>query len=554
MFGPCRETSKKESFLLETISIMNSVLHAIRTNRCNYSHTQLFELLWPLVAHDKLICKKKRSTLRPYSQKDIYTAIKAYEEGTLETTKICFKSSNKYFSQTVSHIGIVANKNGYVSVLPFDFDNKQKTIERRQEIEETLELLIKHINAKPIVFNSAGGYGLHAFFILDRAYAIEEIDRWKNTLPFKTKNGNIELKINCGIFLPYKQNGECDKYISGLNDYSKAQLIIPPIKYNDLHAIRTNISSNYSLTQAVEEQKRKSKWVIYKVSDGTRKACWEKWCQEYHYKNYTLEQSLIETDKRMADSKYHDLENPSKDWSKNKTKCLKDMKDFYLNLKTKIDNGDYVINKKSIKTYKKEAHVIANEWISPLVKVYECNTPLNSRQKQWALKNSKKLLGNKYYDKNGYVYEITKDDIDNLIKKVLPAINGIYNLGYKICSIPHQAWAKLGNPVFIKSMLVDLCLIRTAKEYKKGAYCNGYKINKIPQIEKKEQQHGRETDIHSRRLLHEVLQEETDSSSVHTYNKHIEAEQLRVKWSDDEFKWCTDIPSNSMGQGIIRHT
>ncbi len=201
------------------------------------THITRFELLDVIIPHCEpdyaaLMYRNGNDDPRPgwvKSGADASRAIDAYRRGKLATER--FASSTKdgtpYEIHDAIRLGLVPHRDGLVRVICADLDDHTGDGGN----VNLLEGIARFFGARPIVFTSKGGKGLHCFLTLAEPIAVGEFVRWAKAWGFN-RRGGIELfpkteKLT-QVWLPNEPNENGgDTYVSGTLE-SWIVRVLPP--------------------------------------------------------------------------------------------------------------------------------------------------------------------------------------------------------------------------------------------------------------------------------------------------------------------------------------
>lgn len=182
----------------------------------------LLEWLLPNCEPDRvaLLYPKRGGDLSPgwvKSQADAERAVEAYRRGTLpgESFQSTTKSGKRYRMVRAVRLGLVPHRNGRVLMFCADLDDHTGdggTVHLASAVD-------RFLGAKPLVFTSKGGKGLHCYFQLDQPVEAEAFVAWARAWGFN-RQGAPEVfpktTKNTQAWLPNEPNEQGgDRHISG---------------------------------------------------------------------------------------------------------------------------------------------------------------------------------------------------------------------------------------------------------------------------------------------------------------------------------------------------
>lgn len=125
-----------------------------------------------------------------YGEEDVARAIGAFREGTLaeQTFHSRTQEGLPYTIENASGLGLVAHRDGRVTIICLDFDDH----EGDGGNVRLLEPISRFLGARPVVFTSRSGKGFHAFFRLSASVPVEEFRVWTRRWGFN-RDGRPEV-------------------------------------------------------------------------------------------------------------------------------------------------------------------------------------------------------------------------------------------------------------------------------------------------------------------------------------------------------------------------
>jgi putative DNA primase/helicase len=181
----------------------------------------LIEWLRPHCSSDAVaLMYPKRDASGPgwvYGEQDVNRALNSYVDGTLKQQSFdcTAKSGTSYTIEEAQRLGVVLHRDGLVRVFCLDLDDHNDDGGNVNEFTA----LSRFFGAKPVVFTSKSGKGLHAFFELADPIPCDEWVSWLKAWGFN-RAGEPEVfpktKKLSQVFLPNEPNENGgDTYQSG---------------------------------------------------------------------------------------------------------------------------------------------------------------------------------------------------------------------------------------------------------------------------------------------------------------------------------------------------
>lgn len=159
-----------------------------------------------------------------YGEDDVARAIEAFRNGTLAEQVFYSRTQEglPYTIENASRLGLVAHRNGQVTIFCIDFDDHHGNGGNTR----LLDPVSRFLGARPLVFTSRSGRGYHAFFRLTTPMPVDDFIRWWKAWGFN-RDGRPEsfpksAKLS-QFWIPNEPNEHGgDTYVQG--DFRSCQL------------------------------------------------------------------------------------------------------------------------------------------------------------------------------------------------------------------------------------------------------------------------------------------------------------------------------------------